>query len=122
MTDHAQIEHFIDWANTFDPSLLQSEDDVETKFVLPFFQHLGYLEEYRRGKYPVDYYQPGKPGRKPEIDQIYFSTPEPNKQNANICSGYFVHPFSNKPIFVSLTILMYACKGFAVQGCHRPMG
>ena len=38
MTNHIQVEHLVDWASNFDPSLLQSEDDVETKFILPFFQ------------------------------------------------------------------------------------
>src|SRR5258708_7753202 len=83
MTDHAQVEHLIEWVNTFDPSLLQNEDDVETKFVLPFFQCLGYPEGHRRGKYPVKEYQPGKRGRKSEVDHLYFSVPEPDKQNAD---------------------------------------
>lgn len=81
--DHTQFEHLINWANAFDSSLLQSEDDVETKFVLPFFRYLGYPEECRRGKYPVNTYQPGKPGRKQEVDHIYFSVSEPDKQNAD---------------------------------------
>ncbi len=72
----------MDWANTFDPSLLQSEDDVETKFALPFFRLLGYTDEYRRGKYPIAAYQPRRPGRKTEIDQIYFSVSDPGKQSA----------------------------------------
>src|SRR6266705_2989198 len=83
MTDQAQIEYLVNWASTFDPSLLQSEDDVETKFVLPFFKLLGYPETYRRGKHPVDDYQPGKRGRRSETDHIYFSTDDPTKQNAD---------------------------------------
>ena len=83
MTGYTQIDHLLDWANTFDPSLLLSEDDVETKFVLPFFRCLGYPEEYRRGKYPVNEYQSGKSGRKKEADHIYFSISEPRKQNAD---------------------------------------
>ena len=83
MTDYGHIDHLIDWANTFDSSLLLSEDDVETKFVLPFFRCLGYPEENRRGKYPVNKYQSGKPGRKEEADHVYFSVSEPDKQNAD---------------------------------------
>jgi hypothetical protein len=71
------------WLSTFDLNLLQNEDDVETKFILPFFRYLGYADAYRRGKYPIDIYQPGKGkrGRKPEIDQIYFSENDITKQN-----------------------------------------
>lgn len=83
MTDHIQVEHLVDWASNFDPSRLQSEDDVETKFILPFFQLLGYPETYRRGKYAINDYQPGKRGRKSETDHIYFSTDNPAKQNAD---------------------------------------
>ena len=83
MTDYTRISHLIDWASSFDPSLLHSEDDVETKFVLPLFRYLGYPEENRRGKYPINVYQPSKSGRNQEIDHIYFSTPDPNKQNAD---------------------------------------
>ena len=50
MADHASVEALVNWARAFDPSPLQSEDDVETKFVLPFFQLLGYPETHRRVK------------------------------------------------------------------------
>ncbi|GHO96306.1 hypothetical protein KSF_063540 [Reticulibacter mediterranei] len=73
----------MEWASSFNPSTLQSEDDVETKFVLPLFKLLGYPEAYRRGKYPMDDYQSRKAGRKPEADQVYFSTEEQDKQNAD---------------------------------------
>lgn len=78
-----KFEAFLSWVSAFDHRVLQNEDDVETKFVLPLFQHLGYPEKYRRGKYPLKTYSPGKSGRKPEIDQIYFSTDEPEKQSAD---------------------------------------
>ena len=81
LSRQSHIEQLVDWMQTFDPSHLQNEDDVETKFVLPFFHHLGYPERYRRGKYPVPEYQSGKPGRKKEADQVYFSVAEPEKQN-----------------------------------------
>jgi hypothetical protein len=58
---------------------------VETKVVLPLFQHLGYPENNRRGKYPLKNYSPGKQGRKPEIDQVYFAaaSDKPAEQNAD---------------------------------------
>src|SRR5258705_12886687 len=84
MVNQAPLEELINWIDTFDSSLLQNEDDVETKFILPFFRYLGYPDEDRRGKYPVNDYQPGsRRGRKPEIDQIYFSVSEANEQNAD---------------------------------------
>lgn len=84
MSNYHPIELFIEWINSFDASLLQNEDDVETKFVLPFFKHLGYPENNRRGKYPIKTYQPGKKqGRDPEADHVYFSTDEQEKQNAD---------------------------------------
>ncbi|GLV59820.1 hypothetical protein KDH_66440 [Dictyobacter sp. S3.2.2.5] len=74
---------FIEWVRSFNSNVLQNEDDVETKFILPLFKHLGYPDNHRRGKYSIQGYQPGKNkiGRKPEIDQIYFSTEEKNKQD-----------------------------------------
>lgn len=80
---HNAIDHIINWMNSFDPSHLQNEDDVETKFVLPLLQYLEYPEECRRGKYPIDDYQSEKnrAGRKREIDQIYFSVKDTKKQN-----------------------------------------
>ncbi|NEQ75043.1 MAG: type I restriction enzyme HsdR N-terminal domain-containing protein [Okeania sp. SIO2C9] len=83
MSNHHQIDLLIEWISNFNPQLLQNEDDVETKFVLPFFQLLGYPENNRRGKYPIKTYQPGKKqGRDPEADHVYFSTNEQEKQNA----------------------------------------
>jgi hypothetical protein len=78
-----QLELFIKWIQAFDHRLLQNEDDVETKFILPMFQYLGYPEGCRRGKYPLNAYSPGKQGRKPEIDQVYFATDEIKEQDAD---------------------------------------
>jgi len=80
MTLQTPLDHLANWLQSFDHQLLQTEDDVETKFVLPLFQHLGYPENCRRGKYPLSHYKPGGVGRKPEIDYIYFTTAEPEKQ------------------------------------------
>jgi hypothetical protein len=83
MSDQNQIDLLSNWINAFDHHLLQNEDDVETKFVIPFFQYLGYPDKCRRGKYPLKTYTPGKSGRKPEIDQVYFSVEKPDEQNAD---------------------------------------
>jgi hypothetical protein len=81
MLSYEQVDALIGWLRTFDPNSL-SEDDVETNFVFPLFGYLGYPNPCRRGKYPVNDYQPGKGkgGRKPEIDQIYFSVSKRNEQ------------------------------------------
>ncbi len=83
MMKHNQLDLFMMWINTFDPTVLKNEDDVETKFVLPFFRYLGYDDMYRKGKHPIDDYRPGKEkrGRRPEVDQVYFSESEDTKQN-----------------------------------------
>ncbi|MGB3509754.1 MAG: type I restriction enzyme HsdR N-terminal domain-containing protein, partial [Microcoleaceae cyanobacterium] len=84
MSNYHKIDLLVEWINNFNPELLQNEDDVETRFVLPFFQHLGYPENNRRGKYPIKTYQPGKKqGRDPEADHVYFSTNDQEKQNAD---------------------------------------
>ena len=80
-SEHDQIEALLNWVQTFDFSQLQNEDDVETKFVIKLLEYLGYTDRHRRGKYPLKTYNPGKRGRKPEIDNIFFSTPEIEKQN-----------------------------------------
>lgn len=76
-------ELFIKWIQTFDSSALQNEAEVETKFIIPLFQKLGYADECRRDKYPLKTYSPRKQGRKPEIDLIYFSVTAPHEQNVN---------------------------------------
>jgi len=78
-----QIDRLTAWANLVRSSIFHNEDDVETKFVLPLFEILGYPHNCRRGKLPLSEYRPGKPGRKPEIDQIYFSTEDAQLQNAD---------------------------------------
>ncbi|MDJ0555005.1 MAG: type I restriction enzyme HsdR N-terminal domain-containing protein [Microcoleaceae cyanobacterium MO_207.B10] len=84
MSNHHQINLLVEWINNFNPELLKNEDDVETKFVLPFFKLLGYPENNRRGKYPIKAYKPGKKkGRDPEADHVYFSTDNQEKQNAD---------------------------------------
>jgi hypothetical protein len=59
---------------------------VESKFVVPLFQPLGYPEKCRCPQFPLKTYEPGghaKRGGKPSIDQSYFSTSEQVEQNAD---------------------------------------
>ena len=81
MSSYQQVDAIIAWLKTFDLSFL-NEDDFEKNFVLPFFEYFEYPNECRRGKYSIINYQPekGKRGRKQEIDQIYFSEVEKDKQ------------------------------------------
>jgi hypothetical protein len=82
-TDDSAFDQFFAWLQTFDSRVLINEAEVESNFVMPFFYFLGYTEGYRRSHYPVKTYESGKPGRKPEIDLIYFSTSQQEQQNAN---------------------------------------
>lgn len=85
VTEGTLFDTFFAWLQAVDPSLLPNEAEVESKFVVPLFQHLGYPEQCRRPQYPLDTYEPGKrkPGRKPTIDQIYFSTTEQSRQTSD---------------------------------------
>jgi hypothetical protein len=85
MRNHEQINLLVKWIQNLDSALLHNEDDVETKFVLPFFRLLGYLDTYRRGKFPLKTHNPGKSGRKLEPDQVYFATEKYDEQKANTC-------------------------------------
>jgi len=69
------------WLNEYTMAQLHNEDDVETKFVLPLFQMLGYPETHRRGKYPVTIHT-GRKGRKHEVDQAYFASADKEQQAA----------------------------------------
>lgn len=77
------LDELIKWFHTFDPYVLQNEDDVETKFVIPMFECLGYTTDYRRGKFPINAYNPNRSGRKPEADIVYFSSEKKDEQNEN---------------------------------------
>ncbi|MBX0330690.1 hypothetical protein K2Z83_23825 [Oscillochloris sp. ZM17-4] len=61
------------WLDSYDPAGFYTEDDVETKCVLPLFRLLGYPEQNRRGKYPI-ILTTGSKGRRHEVDQVYFAT------------------------------------------------
>jgi hypothetical protein len=75
------------WLANIDTTKFINEDDVETKLVIPLFEYLGYPSTHRRGKYPINAYNTDRSsrGRKPEIDQVYFSTDDINNQNGDTC-------------------------------------
>jgi hypothetical protein len=75
------LESFFKWIQEYDSTFLVSEDDVETKCILPLFNRLGYPDKCRRGKHPVKFYNHKKKGRPYEIDQVYFTTPVIDEQN-----------------------------------------
>jgi len=85
LTDDTRFDQFLAWLQAFNLSLLLNEAEVESKFVVPFFQYLGYPDECRRPQYSLKTYKPGagKRGSKPSIDQIYFSKSEQKEQDAD---------------------------------------
>ena len=74
---------FITWLQSLDLTDLSNEAEVESKFVIPLFQKLGFPDSVRRDKHPLITYRPGRRGRKPEIDLIYFSVSEPSEQTSS---------------------------------------
>jgi hypothetical protein len=74
MTQQNQVDTLIAWLSTYNPAALHNEAEVESKFVEPFFRLLGYPEDCRRPKFPLSTYNPNRAGRKPEPDQVYFSS------------------------------------------------
>ncbi len=83
LTDDTRFDSFFAWLQAFDPSMLTNEAEVESKFVVPLFQHLGYPEKCRHPQYSLKIYEPssrGKRGKGKTIDQIYFSTTEQKEQ------------------------------------------
>src|SRR5260221_5695030 len=85
MSDDTRFDQFFAWLQTLDPYLFQNEAEVESKFVVPFFQHLGYPEASRHPQYSLKMYEPGRRGRGGRgqaIDQIYFSTTKQQEQTA----------------------------------------
>jgi len=81
MSNLDQVYQLVEWLKGFKAQWLQNEDDVETKFIIPLFQKLGYANEFFQGKYPNNSYNPRKQGRKPESDRVYFSVSESKLQD-----------------------------------------
>jgi hypothetical protein len=83
LTDDTRFDQFLAWLQAFDPSLLSNEAEVEAKFVVPLFQHLGYPEGCCRLQYPLKMYEPGGRVKHGRIDEIYFSVAKQEAQDAN---------------------------------------
>ena len=83
MSDDTRFDQFFARLQTLDPHLFQNEAEVESKFVVPLFQHLGYPEASRHPQYSLKMYEPGRRGRGQAIDQIYFSTTKQQEQTAD---------------------------------------
>jgi hypothetical protein len=59
------------WSVVLSHEMLNSEANVEHRFVLPLLHALGYSSEDIESKYPVEFQQ-GRAGRKPEADFVCF--------------------------------------------------
>ncbi|MBD2437952.1 type I restriction enzyme HsdR N-terminal domain-containing protein [Nostoc sp. FACHB-110] len=74
---------FIGWIQAFDIRVLQTEADVEKKFIWPMFQHLGYPDSYRQSKYTLTSNDLDNPAKQLKNAQIYFATDDVVRQNAD---------------------------------------
>ncbi|MFN6481828.1 MULTISPECIES: type I restriction enzyme HsdR N-terminal domain-containing protein [unclassified Nostoc] len=82
MTIPESIKKFITWIQGFDHRILQNEDDVKEKFILPMFHYLCYPEKCHR-EYPLKTYQSKTHTKNPEVAQIYFATDDVGQQNTD---------------------------------------
>lgn len=85
MEDEKLFNRFYTWLQKVDPRQFVNESDVREKFVAQLFFRLGYPEKCYRPDFPIKVYEPSRRGRKPEIDQAYFSTEIQAKQDADTC-------------------------------------
>lgn len=84
MSDNRRFDEFFHWLQALDPTTFLNEAEVESKFIVPFFQHLGYPEACRHSQYSLKMYEPRRrSGRGQAIDQIYFSTIERKQQTGD---------------------------------------
>ncbi|MBE9004814.1 hypothetical protein IQ259_07150 [Fortiea sp. LEGE XX443] len=77
------LQLFIKWIQAFDIRILKNEEDVEKKFILPMFQHLGYPDTYRQNKYALVNNDLENPTKQLKNASIYFSTDNAIQQNAD---------------------------------------
>ncbi|MEH2307576.1 hypothetical protein [Nostoc sp.] len=82
MTIPESIKKFITWIQGFDHRILQNEDDVKEKFILPMLHYLCYPERCRR-EYPLTTSKSGNYHRNTGVIQVYYSTDDINQQNIN---------------------------------------
>jgi hypothetical protein len=77
------LQLFIKWIQAFDIRVLQTEEDVEKKFIVPLFQHLGYPDSFRQSKYTLTSNELDNPAKRLKNAQIYFATDDVVRQNAD---------------------------------------
>ncbi|MBD2453352.1 type I restriction enzyme HsdR N-terminal domain-containing protein [Nostoc sp. FACHB-87] len=77
------LQLFIRWIQVFDIRVLQTEGDVEKKFILPMFQYLGYPDSYRQSKYSLTSNNSENPAKQLKNSQIYFATDDVVQQNSD---------------------------------------
>ncbi|MEH2370915.1 type I restriction enzyme HsdR N-terminal domain-containing protein [Nostoc sp.] len=82
MTIPESIKKFITWIQGFDRRVLQNEDDVKEKLILPMFHYLCYPEICHR-EYSLKTYQSETHTKNLKIAQIYFATDDVKKQNTD---------------------------------------
>jgi hypothetical protein len=85
-----------------------SEDDLIHKIVLPFFQVIGYGPDSFELKFPVHGYRPNRPGRKPEADCVFFSSPV-HDQNSSLVVAEIKR---DDPVFPEQQARFYAANLF----------
>lgn len=76
-------KQFITWIQSFDYRVLQNQDDVETEFSTPMFQHLCYPDKCCCQKSNLNPQKNSQQPNKLENVQIYFSTDDVVRQNAD---------------------------------------
>lgn len=82
MTIPESIKKFITWIQGFDHRVLQNQDNVKKRLILPMFHYLCYPEICHR-EYSLKTYQSETYTKNPEIAQIYFATDDVKKQNTD---------------------------------------
>lgn len=82
MTIAESIKKFITWIQGFDHRVLQNQDNVKKRLILPMFHYLCYPEICHR-EYSLKTYQSETHTKNPEIAQIYFATDDVKKQNTD---------------------------------------
>jgi len=88
------LQLFIKWIQSFDICVLKTEEDVEKKFILPMFQHLGYPDSYRQNKYTLISNNLDNSANQLKNAQIYFKTDDVIRQNADtsLIIIIYLHP------------------------------
>ncbi|MCC5640534.1 type I restriction enzyme HsdR N-terminal domain-containing protein [Nostoc sp. CHAB 5844] len=93
------LQLFIKWIQGFDIRILQTEEDVEKKFILPMFQHLGYPDSCRQSKYALTSNDLDNPAKQLKNAQIYFATDDVVRQNSDTSLVIIIYLSPNTQYF-----------------------